>query len=495
MRYSLGIDCGTQSSKAIIIDVMNGQVLASSSSPHTMYTNELGAREQDPSIWIAAIKQSISDVIEKANIDPQKIQSIGVSGQQHGLVVLDENDQVIRNAKLWCDTETVAENNQFITSIGGAEGAFQHLGLSIEPGYTASKIWWLKEHEPEHYNKIRKILLPHDYINYWLTGNHCCEYGDASGTGLFNIETRQWSEYACNKIDESGFLNDKLPNIVTPFEPIGLVKPEICDFFGFSDSVAVSVGGGDNMMGAIGTGNIENGIVTLSLGTSGTIYTHSTDYINFKSPSIANFCSSTDGWLPLICTMNVTSATTSVLNCLNRDITDFSSALSNTTIGASGISVYPFFNGERVPSLPNAHASISGLTSDNFTANNLIRATVEGITYVLKLGADILFNSGIECNQIRVIGGGANSKEWRQIVADIFDTEVVTLKNEEAAALGAAIQSSWLIFPNIDRADIINKFVIIDDDNTVKPSRMNVELYNNELEKFALGLDKRYLTK
>ncbi len=205
MRYSLGIDCGTQSSKAIIIDVMNGLVLASSSSPHTMYTNELGAREQDPLIWIAAIKQSISDVIEKANIDPQKIQSIGVSGQQHGLVVLDENDQVIRNAKLWCDTETVAENNQFITSIGGAEGAFQHLGLSIEPGYTASKILWLKEHEPEHYNKIRKILLPHDYINYWLTGNHCCEYGDASGTGLFNIETRQWSEYACNKIDESGF--------------------------------------------------------------------------------------------------------------------------------------------------------------------------------------------------------------------------------------------------------------------------------------------------
>ncbi len=249
------------------------------------------------------------------------------------------------------------------------------------------------------------------------------------------------------------------------------------------------------MMGAIGTGNIENGIVTLSLGTSGTIYTHSTNYINFKSPSIANFCSSTDGWLPLICTMNVTSATTSVLNCLNRDITDFSSALSNTAIGASGINVYPFFNGERVPSLPNAHASISGLTSDNFTANNLIRATVEGITYVLKLGADILFNSGIECNQIRVIGGGANSKEWRQIVADIFDTEVVTLKNEEAAALGAAIQSSWLIFPNIDRADIINKFVIIDDDNTVKPSRMNVELYNNELEKFALGLGKRYLTK
>ena len=200
----------------------------------------------------------------------EKIKAIGVSGQQHGLVVLDENDEVIRPAKLWCDTSTVEQCQQFSDEFGGPSGLIKISGNNMLPGYTVPKVLWLKQNEPESYNRVRSVLLPHDYINFWLTGVKKMEYGDASGTGLLNIRKREWCKDLVDFVGSE--MQDMLPEVGSSLSIHGEVIPEVQKECGLPGGVVVSAGGGDNMMGAIGTGNVKSGVITASFGTSGTLY-------------------------------------------------------------------------------------------------------------------------------------------------------------------------------------------------------------------------------
>ncbi|WP_336346807.1 xylulokinase [Pseudomonas monsensis] len=439
----LGIDCGTQGTKAIILDAISGQVLGQGAAAHTMISGANGRREQDTQQWLEAFTLATRQALLAANVDGQSILGIGVSGQQHGLVLLDDQGQVLRPAKLWCDTETSAENDRLLKHLGGEKGSLERLGVVIAPGYTVSKLLWTQEQHPAVFSRIAHILLPHDYLNFWLTGRACSEYGDASGTGYFNVRSRQWDLQLLRDIDASGRLQAALPELIDAHQPVGTILPSIAEQLGLNPAARVSSGGGDNMMGAIGTGNIQPGAITMSLGSSGTVYAYADAPTVSPDASVATFCSSSGGWLPLICTMNLTNATGAIRQLFDLDLEQFNTQVAQAPIGAEGVTLLPFFNGERVPALPHASGSLHGLTLDNLTQANLCRAAVEGTTFGLRYGLDLLRHNGLQSRSICLIGGGSKSAVWRQIVADIMNTPVICTEQSEAAALGAAIQAAW----------------------------------------------------
>ncbi|HMF53623.1 MAG TPA: FGGY family carbohydrate kinase, partial [Edaphobacter sp.] len=242
----LGIDCGTQGTKALLIDE-EGRPLGRGYARHALIERANGAREQEPHWWVEAMRDAVRQAVLQA--PSAKIVALGISGQQHGLVVLDEDKQVIRPAKLWNDTETSPQNDALVASMGGPASCLEEIGLVPLTGYTASKLLWLKEHEPENFARIRHILLPHDYLNFWLTGELCAEYGDASGSAFFDVRAREWSQEVLALIDGgSGQLREALPRLLRPEEIVGTVRPEVAAELGISPGCVVSSGGGDNMM-------------------------------------------------------------------------------------------------------------------------------------------------------------------------------------------------------------------------------------------------------
>ena len=474
----LGIDCGTQGTKALVLDSDSGQVLGIGSVPHTLIQGEHGRREQNTEQWLTALAEATAQALAQANVNGQHIRGISVSGQQHGLVLLDANGHVLRPAKLWCDTQSTPENNQLLDWLGGESGCLERLGLVIAPGYTLSKLLWTRLHHPHIFAQIAHIMLPHDYLNFWLTGRCCSEYGDASGTGYFNVKTRQWDLGILRHIDPGGQLERALPELIESRQPVGTLRPEVARLLGLNPHAVVASGGGDNMLGAIGTGNIEPGIITMSLGSSGTVYAFDQQPQPHPDASVAGFCSSTGGWLPLICTLNLTTTTTAVRELLSLSLNDFNTLAGQVPIGAEGVSMLPFLNGERVPALPDATGSFHGLTLTTMTAANLCRAALEGTTYGLRYGLDLLRANGVQSQTIRLVGGGSKSPLWRQLVADIMNTPVICTEQSEAAALGAAIQAAWCVSAGQQTlADICQRCVRLDPTSASQPIAENVHAY------------------
>ncbi|AHL75822.1 xylulose kinase [Stutzerimonas stutzeri] len=484
----LGIDCGTQGTKALLLDAASGRVLGQGSASHALISGANGRREQDTEQWISAFTAATAAALAEAGVDGRTVLGIGVSGQQHGLVTLDAEGQVLRPAKLWCDTESAAENQRLLEWLGGEQGSLQRLGVVIAPGYTVSKLLWMKEQHPRLFARIAHILLPHDYVNYWLTGRCTSEHGDASGTGYFNVRTRQWDHALLRHIDPSGRLERALPDLIEPYQPIGRIRSDLAARLGLNPQAIVASGGGDNMMGAIGTGNIRPGAITMSLGTSGTLYAFAEEPHISPQPSVATFCSSSGGWLPLICTMNMTNANGAIRELLQLDLYQFNALVAQAPIGAEGVTVLPFLNGERVPALPQATASLHGLTADNMTRANLCRAVVEGVTFGLRYGLDLLRESGIRSERIQLIGGGAKNPLWRQIVADMMATPVVCTSHSEAAALGGAIQAAWCharqIQPQASLVEICERCVSVDEATAVEPDANAVQAYEQAYRRY-----------
>ncbi|MGB8713112.1 MAG: xylulokinase, partial [Onishia taeanensis] len=439
----LGVDCGTQSTKVVVVDIDAAAMLGEASRPHRLIEGPNGRREQHPDDWLAAFRGAFQDAVAKAGIDARAIRAIGVSGQQHGLVALDREGEPVYPAKLWCDTETAAHNAALIERLGGEAGCLDRLGLVLQTGYTASKLAWLRDTHFDAYRRIDSVLLPHDYLNFWLTGERVSEAGDASGTGYFDTRRREWRHDVFAEIAPELDAQAVLPRLIDAQQPAGMVRPALARELGLGEGVVVSSGGGDNMLGAIGTGNIRPGEITMSLGTSGTLCAHASQPVEADSAMVANFCSSDGGWLPLICTMNVTSATTRVRELFGLELEDFGEHIAAAPIGAEGVLMLPFFDGERVPALPQASACLLGLTGTNLKRANLCRAVMEGATFGLRYGLEQLGAIAADARQIRLIGGGAKSPIWRQMVADITGIPVISPRVTDAAALGAALQAAW----------------------------------------------------
>ncbi len=476
----IGIDSGTQSTKALVVDASTGKVAGTGSQAYDLIPHlPAGAKEQHPQTWIDASATAIRQALRQAKAKSSEVVAIGVSGQQHGFVPLDESGNVIRPAKLWCDTSTQNECDEIMKALGGAKNTIKAIGNLVLPGFTASKILWLKNHEPENYKRLATVLLPHDYLNFWLTGERVMEYGDASGTALFNVKSRRWSGPATKAIGPE--LIDKLPKVIASDQPSGTLHADTARYLGLNTDVVVSAGGGDNMMGAIGTGNTKPGIITASFGTSGTIYACADEPVIDPDGEIAAFCDSTNRWLPLLCTMNVTVATELIRNDFKWTHERFAAEAEKSPVGSEGLFLLPYLEGERTPNVPDGTGVWMGANTRTFTPQHLARASMEGVTMGMNYGLRRLEDLGVKPKQIRATGGGARSKVWRQIMADIFDAELVTLTVSEGAAYGAALQALWCW--RLQKGDkvridqITNEFVTLNGMEQVEPIKANVKIY------------------
>src|SRR5467141_2689972 len=476
----LGIDSGTQSTKVLVVDARDGKVLASATQEYDLIPNlPPGAKEQHPHAWRDAVASGIRRSLRQAKAVAAEVKAIGVSGQQHGFVPLDSNGEVIRPAKLWCDTSTAPECDEIMEKLGGFSKTIKTMGNAVLPGFTASKILWLKKHEPKNYQQLATVLLPHDYLNFWLTGEKVMEYGDASGTALLDVRKRKWSSEVLDAIDPD--LGAKLPALIRSDESAGVLQASTAKLLDLNPGVIVSAGGGDNMMGAIGTGNPRAGVITASFGTSGTIYACAEKPVVDPEGEIAAFCDSTNRWLPLLCTMNVTVATEMVRNDFAWTHERFAAEAGRVPAGSNGLLLLPYFEGERTPNVPNGTGVWLGVNSKTFETGHFARASMEGVTLGMNYGLRRLADLGVKPKQIRATGGGAKSKVWRQIMADIFDTEVVTLKVSEGAAYGAALQALWCWRSQqgemVSISEITDQFVEVNTSEAAQPDAKNVATY------------------
>ncbi|MDR1400416.1 MAG: xylulokinase [Treponema sp.] len=485
MKTVCGIDLGTQSCKVLIYDYETKVVLARSQVPVEMISENDGTREQKAEWYDTALKSCFDKVDASLKAT---VAAIGISGHQHSFVPLDETGKPLYNVKLWCDTSTAPECDQLTSAAGGETALIAETGLPMRPGYTAPKVQWLKNHKPELFAKLRHILLPHDYLNFLLTGEYTAEYGDASGTALFDVRKREWSKKVCNLIDP--VVIAYLPRLVEPGAIAGKVSETAAALFGLPVGTLVASGGGDNMMGAIGTGAVKDGFLTMSLGTSGTLFGFSNTPVIDPSGNLAAFCSSSGGWLPLLCTMNCTVASEEFRTLFGLDVKAFDAEAAKAPIGADGMVILPFFNGERTPNLPNGRASVNGATSANFKRENLARASLEAAIFGMRIGMEGFSELGFKAREIRLIGGGAKSKIWQNIAANVMNLPVRVPKSDEAAAMGGAIQALWTLLkkdavPDVSIESLVDEHVVLDGGATATPDQDSVTAYNAAYQEYA----------
>ena len=489
MELVAGIDAGTQSLKVVVYDAAVRAIVASASAPLTLASGDDGSREQHPADWVAAM-QACFDPIDPAV--RARIAALAISGQQHGFVPVDAAGEVLAPAKLWCDTSTTAECAQIMGAVGGSIATIALAGNPILAGYTASKLPWTKTHRPDAYARLATILLPHDYLNFVLTGQRFCEWGDASGTGWLDVRTRTWSGDLLRATDPERDLADCLPSIAAP-DALFDIDPATAARLGLPTTAKVAVGGGDNMMAAIGTGCVEEGRLAMSLGTSGTLFAYSDTPVVDPDGAWAAFCSSTGGWLPLICTMNCTVATEQVAQAFGFSTRDGDAHLQATPPGADGLVMLPFLNGERTPDLPHGKGVLAGLDTTNMTAAHIYRAAMEGATYSLKYGFDAFVRAGMQFDRIVLTGGGSNSVAWRQMVADVFGLPVDVPVQSEGAAFGAALQALWAWNrargSEVSIAEVARTHVAVDPALSAVPDPARAPAYAAAYQRFLQYLD------
>ena len=434
-RFDLGLDVGTQGTKALLLEVERGRVVARASSAYGLIEGlPAGAAEQHPDTWARAIAACVRQVFAAAGAAPGELAGIGVSGQQHGCVVLDERGAVLRPAKLWCDTSTAAE----------ARELSQRWGRAVPTGFTASKLLWLARHEPDVFARVRRVLLPHEWVNFRLTGRATAEPGDASGSGWFDVHARRYDLRALASIEPR--LTECLPELIASDALAGELTEDGARWLGLDSAAAgaaVSAGGGDNMLSAIGSGAVQPGPAVLSLGTSATVFAYSSQACVDPHGLIAPFCDSTGGWLPLLCVMNATGVLEEVRAAFGASFDELTDAAAAAPPGCAGVSFVPFLVGERVPDLPNASGALLGLRPGGLRAGNVFRAALEGVAFNLANGVERLRDMGVRIDALRAVGGGARNELWRRILASVLEAPLEVLAEPESAALGAALQANW----------------------------------------------------
>ncbi len=490
MSLYVGLDVGTQSVKLLAYDPALGEVVATAARPMQLVSQDDGTREQDARWWIDGIVACFAELSPSLR---SRIRAIGVSGQQHGFVPINARGEVIAPVKLWCDTSTAADCEPIMAAVGGAAACIALAGNPILAGYTASKLPWTRRHRAQAYAELDGILLPHDYINFWLTGQRYAEYGDASGTGWLDVRHRRWSPELLQAIDPQRDLLALLPPLV-PLETTFTLAPTIAALLDLPADVQVSTGGGDNMMAALGTGNVAAGRLTMSLGTSGTLFAYADHPVVDDDGRWAAFCSSSGGWLPLICTMNCTVATERMAALFNIPRGGGEVLMAQTDPGAGGLVMLPYFNGERTPDLPNARACLHGMDLHNTTPAHFYRAAMEGATYSLRNGYDAFTGAGLSFDTVLLTGGGSNSAAWRQLIADVFDLPVKVPTQAEGAAFGAALQGLWAAQRGQGGSDslaaTVDAHVRFDDALSATPDPRTVPRYAEQYRRFLHHLSE-----
>jgi xylulokinase len=438
MAYFIGIDTSTTATKALLMDE-SGQVLGVASSAYSYEIPQPLWSEQDPLLWWRATVASIRQMLADTGVDSTAIRGIGLAGQMHGLVLLDEKGEVLRPAILWNDQRTGSQCDAIRFKLG-RERLIQITGNDALTGFTAPKILWVQEHEPEIWERARHILLPKDYVRFKLTGEYAIDRADGAGTILFNLAKRDWSAEMLAALDiPSGYL----PKTHEGTDITGTLLPAVAQEIGLPAGIPVFGGGGDQAAAAVGTGAVKAGIVSLSLGTSGVVFATTDTPAIEPDGRLHAFCHSVPGKWHL---MGVMLSAAGSLRW-HRDTfapgTDYDRLLkpaAEVPAGSDGLFFLPYLTGERTPHPdPLARGAFVGLTVRH-KFPHLTRAVLEGVSFGLRDSFDLIKSAGLkDISQVRVTGGGARSPLWRQILADVFGAEIVTINVEEGAAYGAAI--------------------------------------------------------
>jgi len=483
-----GLDVSTQSCKLVIIDLDKKSVIHVDSVNYDVdlpgYHTQNGViagmpegvSESDPKMWIDSINM-IFEKLKASSIPVGHIRSLSVSGQQHGLVALDKEGNLTRKrSKLWNDFSTLEECEILTEKIGGPDNMIAEVGNTQRTGYTAAKIFHMVRHEPETYSKTDTLFLVHNFINWYLTGGvRVMEPGDTSGMALWNPKTGQWSQKVVEAIDPG--LYSKLPEVKLSDQSIGNISQDLINRYGFSPECTIDAGSGDNMYGAVGTGNVEPGIVTISLGTSGTAYSFMKEPYVDPDGEIAAFCDSTGHYLPLLCVSNMANGYNEILKKYEMNHEQFVEMIRHTKPGNGGRLIIPWYTGERTPDVPQATPIYFGFGLNDFTPENLCRSILEGHVQSIYDG---FRKMPVELKEIRLTGGLSHSAVWMQTIADIFETEVIPVKGE-GAALGAALHAAWVWLKenrqNIPLQDIVKPFIQLDEGNRKKPIAENINPY------------------
>lgn len=432
-RLFLGLDVGTGGTKGLVLDA-DGRVLARAAAGHGLIEGlPEGAAEQHPRTWSEAVATVARRLWSELDPRPGELAALGVSGQQHGLVLLDDRGAVVRPAKLWCDTTTAEE----------ARELSQRLRRAIPSGFTAPKVLWVQRRERENWARTRAVLLPHEYVNFLLCGERAAEFGDASGTGWFDVVARDWDRAALGLLEG---LDARLPRLLAPGDAAGPLSPDGARLLGLDPSCAgalVAAGGGDNMMSAIGAGATAGGLCVASLGTSATVFAHGDAPVVDPRGEIAAFCGSGGGWLPLLCTMNATAVLHEVAQAFGASLEDLCARAAGVPPLSRGVRFLPFLVGERVPDLPLARGVLEGLAPGSLRGEIVMRAALEGVTFNLALGVARLRELGLSVERLRAVGGGARNRLWLELLSASLGVAVERCDETETAALGAALQARW----------------------------------------------------
>lgn len=471
----IGIDLGTSAVKLLLMEA-DGTVKNVVSREYPLYFPHPGWSEQNPGDWYRETMQGLAELLD--GFDKSRVAGISFGGQMHGLVILDEKDEVIRPAILWNDGRTAKECDYLNNEIGKERLSAYTANISFT-GFTAPKILWVEHNEPENFARIHKIMLPKDYLAYRLTGVHCTDVSDASGMLLLDVKNRRWSKEMCEICHIS---EEMLPKIYESYECVGTVLPEIAAKLGISERVKVAAGAGDNAAAAVATGTVGDGNCNISLGTSGTIFISSKTFGVDENNALHSFCDANGAYHLMGCMLSAASCNKWWMDEIigTKDYAKEQEKIAK--LGENHVYYLPYLMGERSPyNNPNARATFVGMTMDT-TRADMTQAVLEGVAFALRDSFEVAKSLGIRIGRTKICGGGAKSPLWKKIIANVLNVKVDVLETEEGPSLGGAMLAAVACgeYANVEEAAAKIVKVV----GTVEPKEELAEKYDARYRQF-----------
>lgn len=476
MKYYIGIDLGTSAVKLLLMD-QEGNVVNIVSREYPLYFPQPGWSEQNPEDWWEQTKEGIRELV--SNVDRDQVAGISFGGQMHGLVILDQDDQVIRPAILWNDGRTGAQTD-YLNQVIGKDVLSKYTANIAFAGFTAPKILWVKEHEPENFARICKIMLPKDYLAYKMTGVHSCDYSDASGMLLLDVEHRCWSK---EMLEICHVSEAQMPQLFESYETVGTLTEEAARELGLSPDCIVAAGAGDNAAAAVGTGTVGDGQCNVSLGTSGTIFISSKEFGVDPNNALHAFAHADGHYHLMGCMLSAASCNKWWMDEIigTKDYAAEQEHISR--LGENNVFFLPYLMGERSPhNNPDARGTFIGITMDT-TRADLTQAVLEGVAFAIRDSFEVAKKLGIRIERTKICGGGAKSPLWRKIIANVLNIKVDRIASEEGPALGGAMLAAVAdgTFASVEEA--ASKIVQIIE--TIEPEPELAEKYDRQYRKFV----------
>ncbi len=476
-RYFIGIDLGTSAVKLLLVDG-EGTVLGTVSREYPLAFPHPGWSEQNPADWWSAITDGMEELLK--GFDRSRVKGIGAGGQMHGLVALDREDKVLRPAILWNDGRTTAEVDYLNETVGRAKISGYTANIAFA-GFTAPKLLWMKNNEPELFARIDKIMLPKDYVNYLLTGVHCTDQSDAGGMLLLDVRNRRWSK---EMLELCGLKESQMPKLYESAEPVGTLKPEVASLFGLPSDVIVCGGAGDNAAAAIGTGTVGNGRCNISFGISGTVFLSSEDFRGDENNALHAFPHSDGGWHLMGCMLSAASCNEWFCQDIlgTDDYKAQEAAIDPAKLGKSDLYFLPYLMGERSPiNDEKARGVFLGLRMDT-TRADMLQAIFEGVAFALRGSLEVAWKLGLPIERSTVCGGGAKSPLWRTILANVLGITLELPKTVQGPGYGGAMLAMVAcgLYPDVQT--VSRKFCDIVE--TVEPDPALTALYEARYQKY-----------